>query len=379
MPLRQLRAIHGAGFLLSFLFLVQFGTPALSQQAGAPVPKVLVAEASLQALGAKALFIGRIEATQKVELRARVTGFLREVTFGDGDRVNADQLLFEIERAPFEATVAMRQAQVSSAEARLRNAAIDLERQQKLVARKATSQAALDQAIAENGMAKAATEEAKAALQQAEIDLSYTRVASPIDGRIGKNIYDIGNLVGPESGVLATVVQDDPAQAYFEVTQRQLIEAREKIGDAPLLVTAQLANGMDYEHKGKIDFFDVTVNPRTDGQLVRAVFANPDRILTDGQSVRIRIEEAAPSRVLSIPLEAVSADQTGSFVLLVNAEDKVERRSVTLGPQDAGLITVIDGLGEGDRVIVQGQLRVRPGMQVDAVRAEEAGQRERDS
>ena len=142
--------------------------------------------------------------------------------------------------------------------------------------------------------------------------------------------------------------------------------------DRPLTVTAQLANGEDYPHKGRIDFFDVTVNPRTDGQLVRAVFDNPDRILTDGQTTRIRIEEETPQQVLSIPLDAVSADQTGSFVLIVNSEEKVERRSVRLGPQDAGFVTVQDGLAEGDRVIVQGQLRVREGVPVEVVAGEDA-------
>ena len=379
MIFQQLGVVDRFALCLAAALLLQIPSTAGAQEGSsggseqqAPRPKVVVSEASMRALGEKALFLGRIEAKEKVELRARITGFLRKVTFEDGDLVKEGELLFEIEREPFEATVAMRKAQLASAEARLRNAAVNLKRQQDLNARNATSQAAVDQAIAENDMAEAAKQEAEAALQESEIDLSYTLIHSPIDGRIGKNVYDEGNLVDPDAGVLAVVVLDDPAQAYFEVTQRQLIEARERIGDRPLTVTAQLANGEDYPHKGRIDFFDVTVNPRTDGQLVRAVFDNPDRILTDGQTTRIRIEEETPQQVLSIPLDAVSSAQTGSFVLIINSEEKVERRSVRLGPQDAGFVTVQDGLAEGDRVIVQGQLRVREGVPVEVVAGEDA-------
>ncbi|MCB1970574.1 MAG: efflux RND transporter periplasmic adaptor subunit [Geminicoccaceae bacterium] len=350
-----------------------------AQQGQDQRPVVQVAEVKMRELGDRAEFLGRIEGDLRVELRARVTGFLREVAFAEGDQVTKDQLLFLIEPEQYEAAVEQSKAQLASAEADLKKANIDLKRQESLASRNATSQADLDTAIAAEGTAKASVEMAKAELWQAEIELSYTRIESPIDGRVGLSVYDIGNLVGADSGVLATVVKSDPAKAYFEVTQRQLLDARERVGDAPLLVTAVLANGKPYEHQGKIDFFDVKVNPRTDGQIVRAIFPNPNQMLTDGQTVRIQIEEASPQKVPTIPMVAVGADQSGSYVLLVTDDSKVKRQNVKLGPQRDAIVAVREGLDVGQKVIVQGQLRVKEGVEVRTEQAEDTPSLKSDS
>jgi membrane fusion protein (multidrug efflux system) len=315
-------------------------------------------------LGRQTEFIGRVQAFEKVDLRARVQGFLLKQAFQAGAQVNAEQTLFEIERAPFEAVLAQKQAQLAAAEATLKQSAAQLARYRALRNREVASEAQLDLQIAEEARARAAVLEAKAAILDAEVKLSYTTIKAPITGRIGREMVTPGNLVGPETGVLATVVRTDKMYVLFPVTQVQLIEARRRTAGAPLTVQARLADGTLLPTKGKIDFLDVTVDPRTDGQLVRAVFENADGALSDGQTMRLVIEQTAPEEVTAIPLAAVSTDQQGPFVYLVNAGDVVERRMIKLGQQRDGLVSVQQGLAPGDRVIVQGQQKVRPGVKV---------------
>lgn len=328
------------------------------------LPAVLIAEAEKRPLGRQSEFIGRVQAFEKVELRARVQGFLLKQAFQAGAQVTAGQTLFEIERKPFEAILAQRQAQLAAAEATLKQSAAQLARYQALKSREVASEAQLDLQIAEEARSRASVLEAKAAIQDAEIKLSYTTITAPISGRIGREMVTPGNLVGPESGVLATVVRSDKMYVLFPVTQVQLMEARRRTAGTPLTVRARLADGTLLPTTGKIDFLDVTVDPRTDGQLVRAVFDNGDGTLSDGQTIRLVIEQTAPEELTTIPLTAVSTDQQGQFVYLVTADDVVERRMVKLGPQRDGLVSVIQGLAQGDRVIVQGQQKVRPGAKV---------------
>ena len=206
--------------------------------------------------------------------------------------------------------------------------------------------------------------EAKANLRDAEIQLSYTEIKTPIAGRIGRAAVSPGNLVGPDSGVLATVVQDDPMQVLFSVTQRELLEGRDSEVTGKVRARVRLADGALYSEKGRIDFLDVQVNPRTDGQMVRAMFPNPDDILTSGQTVRVIIEEKGGDQVLVIPQSAVAIDQTGSYVFVVGPDNKVEQRRVRLGTNRDGVAVVEEGLEAGDRVVVQGQQRIRAGMVV---------------
>jgi membrane fusion protein (multidrug efflux system) len=338
--------------------------PSTARAQAAP-PAVLVQPAALRVLTAQSEFIGRVKALDKVDLRARVTGFLGPRQFKDGEHVREGEVLFQIERAPFEAAVEQRQAQVASAEATLMQATQQLQRAQVLIKNQTISQATLDDRTAEEARARAAVLEVRAALRDAEIRLSYTEIKSPIAGRIGRAVVSPGNLVGPDTGVLATVVQDESVEVLFPVTQREMLEAKRVGGTAEaLLARARLADGSLYDQEGKINFVDVQVDPRTDGQIVRALFPNPKSTLVEGQTVRIVIEEKDSAKVVVIPHSAVAVDQTGPYVFVVGKDDRVELLRVRLGTVREGLVVVEEGIAAGDLVVVQGQQRIRAGMTV---------------
>jgi membrane fusion protein, multidrug efflux system len=356
-----MKAEHFTFIFLAFTILIAFS--AHGQPAGPP-PAVLVQPAELRSMTKQAEFVGRAEALEKVDLRARVQGFLGPRLFKEGDNVKEGQVVFTIEREPFETVVDQRKAQLASAQATLANAEQQLQRTAELTRKGNAPVAQLDQRTAEQGQAKAAVMEAEANLRDAAIQLSYTEIKTPISGRIGRAAVSPGNLVGPDSAVLATVVQDNPMQVLFSVTQREMIEARDSEVTGKVRARVRLADGSLYSEKGRIDFLDVQVNPRTDGQTVRAMFPNPDDILTSGQTVRVIIEEKGGDEVVVIPQSAVAIDQTGSYVFVVGNDNKVEQRRLRLGAGREGLAVVEEGLKPGERVVVQGQQRIRAGMTV---------------
>jgi membrane fusion protein (multidrug efflux system) len=348
-------------FVIQFVILVGF--PANAQQA-APPPAVLVQPAELRSMTKQAEFVGRAEALEKVDLRARVQGFLGPRLFKEGDTVKENQVVFTIEREPFEAVVDQRKAQLAAAEATFANSDQQLQRTTELARKGNAPIAQLDQRTAEQRQAKAAVMEAEANLRDAQIQLSYTDIKTPISGRIGRAAVSPGNLVGPDTGVLATVVQDDPMQVLFSVTQREMLEARDSEVTGKVRARVRLANGSLYSEKGRVDFLDVQVNPRTDGQTVRAMFPNPDDILTSGQTVRVIIEEKGGDKVVVIPQSAIAIDQTGPYVFVVGENNTVEQRRLKLGTNREGLAVVEDGVKPGERVVVQGQQRIRAGITV---------------
>jgi membrane fusion protein (multidrug efflux system) len=354
--------------LLTVIVLICAGyCGAASAQQGLPPPAVLVQPAELRSLSAQAEFIGRAAAVNKVELQARVTGFLGPRKFTDGDEVKEGQLLFTIEQGPYQATVDQRIAARDAARAALDNAEVALKRASDLLRSNTGTQATYDQRLSEQLQAKAQLEGAEASLRDAQIQLSYTEIKSPITGRIGQASVSPGNIVGPNSGVLATVVSEHPMRVLFPVTQRELMEARRDgatDANTPLLIRLRLADGSFYKEKGKIDFIDVTVDPRTDGQLVRAVFPNTDRVLTDGQTLRVVIENAKPPSVVAVPQGAIAIDQAGAYLFVVNDKNQAEQRRVKTGVIRDGL-QAVEGLKAGEKVIIQGQQRVRPGMTVN--------------
>jgi membrane fusion protein (multidrug efflux system) len=346
------------------LLATVLGAGAAAQQ-GAPPPAVLVQPAELKPIAAQAEFIGRAAAVDKVELHARVKGFLGARKFNDGDEVKKDQVLFTIEPEPYQAAVDQKIAQRDAAQAALNNAELQLKRAAELLRTNTGPQVTYDQRLSEQLQAKAQLEDANAQLRDAQIQLSYTEIKSPIDGRIGRASVSPGNIVGPDSGILATVVKENPIRVLFPVTQRELLEAkRDNSSGDPPSVRVRLADGSFYKEKGKLDFIDVTVDPKTDGQIVRATFANPDATLTDGQTVRVVLQDSKAPSVVAIPQAAIAIDQAGSYVYVVTDKNVAEQRRIKTGVSRDGMTAITEGLKAGEKVIVQGQQRVRPGMVV---------------
>ncbi len=359
-----LLALLGAGLVAALP-----AGPAGAQQ-GAPPPAVLVQPAELKPIADQSEFIGRAAAVDKVELRARVKGFLGPRKFNDGDEVKEGQVLFTIEPEPYQATVDQKTAQRDAAKAALTNADLQLYRAEELLRSKTGTQATYDQRLSEQLQAKAHLEDAAAQLRDAQIQLSYTEIKSPVDGRIGRAAVSPGNIVSPDSGVLATVVRENPIRVLFSITQRELLDARRDTtsGDA-LVVRLRLADGSLYKEPGKLDFIDVTADAKTDGQMVRAVFDNKDGLLTDGQTVRVIVAGEKAPTVVAVPQAAIAQDQTGAYLFVVNDKNVAEQRRVKTGVSRDGLIAITEGLKAGEKVIIQGQQRVRPGMTVAPTQA----------
>lgn len=340
------------------------GSGVLAQQ-GAPPPAVLVQSAETTPITEQWEFIGRAAAVDKVELRARVKGFLGERKFADGDMVKKDEVVFTIEPETYQAAVDQKLAQRDSAQAALANADLQLQRATELLRTNTGTKQTYDQRLSEQLQAKANLEDARAQLRDAEIQLSYTTIKAPIAGRIGRASVSPGNLVGPDSGVLATIVSETPIRVLFPITQRELLEAKRSasIGDPPD-VRLRLADGSLYKEKGKLDFIDITVDPKTDGQIVRATFDNKENLLTDGQTVRVILEDSKPQTVVTVPQQAIAIDQTGPYLFVVDDKNVVELRRVKTGIVRNGKLVVSEGLKAGEKVIIQGQQRVRNGMTV---------------
>lgn len=353
------------GFLLALACVL----PAAAQTKPAEnaPPVVLVRPVEVRTLAPQSEYVGRLAVIDKVELRARVKGVLGKREFADGAKVAEGQLLFTIDPTPYRIAVNQKRALRDGAQAALINAEAQLKRAAELLRTNNVSQVSYDQRLAEQLQAKATLDDAGAQLEDAELQLSYTKISAPIGGLIGRSTVSPGNLVGPESGVLATIVNERQIRALFSVPQADLLNVRRDLrAGEPLAVRLRLADGKLYPEKGKVDFIDVAVDPTTDGQMARAVFDNADELLTDGQTVRVIVEGNEPAKVMVVPQAAMAIDQTGRYVYVVDGKGVVEQRRITIDSVRDGMIAVTGGLKEGDRVIVQGQQRVRAGMAVEA-------------
>lgn len=330
-------------------------------------PAVFVARVERQTITDTAEFIGRVEAIGKVDVRARVTGFLQTRHFDEGQEVKENDLLFTIDQAPFAAEVALQQARLERAQAELRNASLQVQRGQELVRTSALSRATLDDRISVEGQAQGELGAAQARLQQARIEYGYTEIRSPLAGRAGRSPLTPGNVVSPETGTLVTIVRDDSVRIVFPVTQRQLLTFRRAGnggGIEQIRVGVRLPDGSQLETMGRLEFIDVTANRSTDSVLVQALVPNPQHLLTDGQAVTAVVQSGAPQEAITVPQSAIQIDQAGTFALVVGQDNKVEVRRIRTGRGASGQVVVTEGLEVGQLVITEGSQRARPGAPV---------------
>jgi membrane fusion protein, multidrug efflux system len=334
-----------------------------------PAPAVTVITVAEDEIRPSVSFTGRVQAQDKVELRARVEGFLEKRLFNEGQDVKEGDLLFVIEQPPYQASIDEIKASIEKAQAALKLADTEVGRQSTLVQRQTGTQQRLDVETAKQADARGELARQKASLEKAELQLSYTEIRAPLAGRIGRATVSVGNFVGPSTGPLATIVRQDPIYVTFPVTQREMLEfhkEQREAGPVDPVIYIRLADGSRYAHPGKVDFVDVTVNQGTDTVQVRAVFANPDRVLVDGQLVSVVAEVGKPQASLLIPQQAIQIDQSGAFVLVVDKASKVEVRRVEVAQGTGQQLTVTKGLQAGEKVITEGIQKVRPGQVVQA-------------
>lgn len=363
-------AVLAAGLFLAPLLAGCDEAPQPAAATQAPTPAVSVIKVEMKDLRPSMNFSGRVEALQKVELRARIEGFLEKQAFVEGAKVKAGDLLYVIEKGPYKAAVDAAKAAVTIAQARLDRAEIEFQRQTTLVSKEAVAQTKLDDAKTARDEAKGALDKAKAELDKAELQFSYTEITAPIDGRIGKSIISVGNYVSPNSGTLATIVAQDPTGVVFPVSQRDILAVREQAGPnanpSDLTVYLQFGKNKRYAESGKVNFVDVMVNQGTDAVDLRASFPNPQGMLADGQLVTVVVEAEKAEPTLVVPVAAVQIDQQGPYVLTVDAEKKIAVNRIKVGRQTDSGMTVTEGLAEGNLVVIEGVQKVKPGLVVDA-------------
>ncbi|MCI0540699.1 MAG: efflux RND transporter periplasmic adaptor subunit [Verrucomicrobiales bacterium] len=324
-------------------------------------------------------YIGRLESPETVEVRARVSGYLDKVHFKEGKEVKKGDLLFTIDPRPYQAEFDRAEAEHERAQSQADLAKSDAERAKRLITTKAISEEDFDTKTKTYSSAMAAVKSAKAAMDAARLNLEFTEIRSPIEGRTSRAIITEGNLVsggvaGAGATLLTTVVSLDPLYLYGDADERSILKyldlrrqgTRASARDAEIPAEMALANETGFPHKGHMDFVDNRVDSNTGTLRARGVFSNADHSLSPGFFGRIRIPGSGKYPALLIPDRAIGSDQSVKFVYVVNAEKKVEFRPVKLGPMIDGLRVVKEGLKPGEQIIVEGLLRVRPGVVVDA-------------
>ncbi|MHC2626148.1 membrane fusion protein (multidrug efflux system) [Bradyrhizobium huanghuaihaiense] len=364
--------------LAAGLMIVLTGGAARTQPA-ASAPSVGIVEATRRPITESSEFLGRIEAINRVNVAARVTAFLEQRLFNEGAEIKKGDQLYRLERGPFEADLAAKKAQVAQLEATLENARLTTERARTLLGGPAGQQSTYDAAIANQRSLEAQVQAAQAQVQASQINLDYTVISAPIDGKIGRTAVTEGNIVSPSSGVLTTIVSQDPMYVTFPVPLRQGLELRERYGPQggleAVVIRLRLPDGRMYGQSGKLNFVDNSIAQNTDTITVRGEIANPilrassaagviTHELTDGEFVTVVLEGVQPIEVLAIPRSAVLSDQRGDYVLVVGTGNKAEQRRIQLGQSTTTIAAVIDGLAAGDKVIAEGLQRVRAGQTV---------------
>jgi membrane fusion protein (multidrug efflux system) len=372
---------HWTAKALVAALLVVFAAPAHAQFGPGGPPVVGVVKVQKQSVTEASDFVGRVQATDRVDIVARVTAFIEQQLFTEGAEVHQGDLLYRLERPPFEADLQAKQATVAQEQALLRNAVITLNRAQTLLNTPAGQRSTVDDALAQQASLAAQVQLAQAQLKSSQINLDYTEIHAPISGKIGRTALTVGNVVSPGTGALVTIVSQDPMYVLFPVSVRAALDLRDHYADkggfGGIRVKLRLPQGGIYGQSGQLDYVDPSVATNTDTLMLRARFPNPlgtadksgFRELVDGEFVSVIVEGVKPILALGIPRASVLTDQQGNYVYVVGADNKVEQRRISLGQSTPRIAVILDGLKEGETVVTDGVQRVRPGIAVNPMPA----------
>jgi len=378
-PVTQYRKSSGQlrlpGLILGLILIAACGCGEKGgeKKAGPPPPAVLVAKVEQKTVPIYVEYVARTEARETVEIRARVEGFLEKISFKEGSTVKAGQLLFLIDQRPYKAALQDARGQLAQAQAALGKAIKDVERLKPLVAADAAPKQDLDKAEAEAEYNRASIEKGRAAVAKAELDLKFTEIRAPITGTIGREEVSVGNLVTKDKTLLTTLSSWDPMRAVFSLSESDYLslikkypEGKQKASngaDEPFELI--LADNSIYPYKGKVSFVDRALDLTTGTLKVYVNFPNPDKLLRPGLFGRIRVSlEERPDALLA-PQKAVTEQQGVTVVYVVLPDNKVALRTVTLGERYQNLVVVKEGIKAGERLVVEGLQKVRPGMVVN--------------
>jgi RND family efflux transporter MFP subunit len=369
----------GAGLCLAVTALAGCGRPSAEAPAGGP-PTVTVSEPLQREVTDYAEYTGRTAAVDSVQVRARVSGYLQTINFKEGTEVKEGTVLYEIDPRLYKDALAQAEAQVRLQEANLKYNEATYQRNLKLYqTSQAVSQEEVQQSLAQRDVTRASLDAAKASVRQAQLNLEWTKVTAPISGLLGRTLITRGNLVTADQTVLTMLVSQDPMYAYFDADEPTVLKVQQLLREgklpsvregAKVPVFLGLPNEEGYPHKGYVDFVNNQVTPGTATLQLRGTFANPmpavgPRVFAPGQFVRIRVAVSPPYPALLVIDGAVGTDQNMNYLLVLDDQNKVIRREVTLGTEHDGLRVIEKGLAPNERVIINGTQHVKPGSAVN--------------
>ena len=345
------------------------------EQKAVELPAVVVEPAIEMEFSDTVTEIGEIKAFDTVDLSANVSGFLTEANFKDGELVKKGNKLFQIDPAVYDAAVKKAEADVNKARAKLTNSQVEYDRQTRLLAQKATSQSNYDTAEMNLRTAQAELKSAEAALKEKEVDLNYTKILAPFDGYIGFKKFSVGNMVGPSSGALARITRAGDVKVYFSLDELTLLKIFENYPDSQDDVTVApavklfLQNGTEYKEKVRISAWNNMVQ---DGTLqIQAIAEDPKDVLVPGMYVKVVVQVSPLQKRVMVKQEAIMREQLGTFVFVVNAQNKLERRKIATGMKNGAYQVVLEGLAVGERVVVEGLQKAGSGDEVKPITAQQ--------
>lgn len=382
MPSNCFSPARAAATLAAFavLLVAGCGKPSAQQTRQMPPPEVNVVTVQPREIAATFEQVGQTAGVREVEVRSRVTGILQRWNYKEGSAVQAGRSLFTIDPAPFQTAMARADADLASALAKDAQSTRDIERLKPLYEQGMISRKAFDDAVSAQEVAAAGVKAAQAALAQAKLDLAYTRVEAPISGVTSRALKSEGSLVEAQQTLLTTISQVDPIHVIFSISESENLKLQREAAagrlqlpkDGRFTVTLRLSDGTTYARPGRVDFSDVRINPGTGTSEARAVLPNSDQRLRPGQFVRVTLAGATYINALAVPQRAVLEGPTGKIVMTVNAQGMVEPRPVEVGEWAGADWIITSGIHPGERVIVDGVMKARPGAPVKIAEAKPA-------